>query len=186
MPVAASGPGTVSGNNGFALVCNVVPGDEGRLRVAAFGFALPLSGSGTLFTVTFATAVGVVAGNFSPLNFEGVQFYSNAFPSPPGIPNNPINGSVTLALFTAANVSITGRVSNSAGLPVRNSLVTMTDPNGQVTWAVTNSFGYYHFEDVASQEVYRFNVQAKGYTFVPRTMQVNDNITDLNFVAEPR
>lgn len=48
---------------------------------------------------------------------------------------------------------------------------------------VTNAFGYYHFDEVQSGGTYLLNAQARGYTFTPRVLAVNDELTDLDLTA---
>jgi hypothetical protein len=49
----------------------------------------------------------------------------------------------------------------------------------------TNPLGYYRFEDVEIGETYFFSAEAKGYSFQPRIITVNDAIDDLNFTPMP-
>jgi hypothetical protein len=86
---------------------------------------------------------------------------------------------------TAANVGVSGRVYNSTGRGVAGAIVRMTDQGGNVVYAMTNPFGYYHFEGVASGQDYVVTVTSKQYTFTPRLVSVSDSITDLDFIAEP-
>lgn len=85
----------------------------------------------------------------------------------------------------AANVSITGRVTNSAGLGVFNAWVSITDQGGNTRIAITNPFGYYGFYSVPSGATYTMGVTSKRYTFASRSVQVNGNLTGVNFVAVP-
>jgi hypothetical protein len=82
-------------------------------------------------------------------------------------------------------VSVSGRVTTSGGRGVFNARVSITDSNGNVRMALTNAFGYYRFYDVAAGGTYTIGVLSKRYTFAPRTLQVNDNLTSVDFVAEP-
>lgn len=85
-----------------------------------------------------------------------------------------------------AAVSVSGRVTTSAGgRGVFFARVTITDSNGNVRIAITNPFGYYRFDNLVPGGTYTVAVSAKRYTFTPQTLQVNDNLADVNFVAEP-
>lgn len=86
---------------------------------------------------------------------------------------------------SAANVSVSGRVTTSNGLGVRNAVVTITDSTGVSRSARTGSFGYYRFEGVRSGETYVISVESKRYTFTPRTVNVSDDVNDLDLIAEP-
>ena len=86
----------------------------------------------------------------------------------------------------AANVSVSGRVTNAAGQGLANVRVSMTDSAGASrTGAITSSFGYYSFENVATGGTYTITVLSKRFTFLPRTLVVNDTLTNVDFVPEP-
>ena len=86
----------------------------------------------------------------------------------------------------AAEVSVSGRVTTAAGQGVGNALVSLTDASGNARRSVfTSSFGYYRFDNVAAGGTYTIAVVSKRYNFTPRTLQVNDNLTDVDFMAVP-
>lgn len=80
------------------------------------------------------------------------------------------------------NASVSGRVTNQAGVGLRNVRVSITGDGGTRT-AITSSFGYYRFENVATGETYTVSAAGKGNTFTPQEITVTDNVTGLNFVA---
>lgn len=86
---------------------------------------------------------------------------------------------------TAANVSVSGRVLTAAGQGIRNVRVTLTAPDGSVRTAVTGSFGYYRIDDVETGHTYVFQVASRRYAFSQptRAITVNDELTDIDFVA---
>ncbi|MGB7203798.1 MAG: carboxypeptidase regulatory-like domain-containing protein [Pyrinomonadaceae bacterium] len=86
---------------------------------------------------------------------------------------------------TAANVSISGRVVTANGFSIRNARVTLTGQNGFVRTAQTNSFGYYRLIDIPVGQTYVMDARAKSYSFAPRTLNVNDELTDIDLVASP-
>jgi hypothetical protein len=73
---------------------------------------------------------------------------------------------------------------SAAGKGVAGSQISITDSNGNTRIVVTNPFGYYRFANVATGGTYTIRVLSKRYTFASRTVQVNDNITGIDFVAE--
>jgi hypothetical protein len=86
----------------------------------------------------------------------------------------------------AASVSVGGRVTTASGQGVSNAIVSLTDSGvGGRRTAITNPFGFYRFDNVSSGTSYTIAVISRLYTFTPRTVQVNDNLTDVDFVAEP-
>lgn len=89
------------------------------------------------------------------------------------------------AVTTAASATVAGRVSDSFGNAVRNAQVVLSGSNGMNYFVKTNSFGYYTIENVTSGATYTATVKAKGLTFNPQTVNVNESIDGLNFTAEP-
>lgn len=85
----------------------------------------------------------------------------------------------------AIAVSVSGRVTNSEGQGVGNARVTMTDSSNVSRSAYTSPFGYYTFDNVTAGATYTFGVKSRRYNFAPQTIQVNGNITNLDFVPEP-
>lgn len=86
---------------------------------------------------------------------------------------------------TAAAVSVGGRVMNSAGRGIGNAIVTMTDASGNVRTAMTTSFGYYRFTNVAAGGTYVLTVKAKRLTFSQpsQVLNVDDDNDEINFIG---
>ena len=98
----------------------------------------------------------------------------------------PITVQVQVPSGTLANVSVSGRVMTSSGQGVSNTLVSLTDSSGTFRRsALTSSFGYYRFDNVAAGGTYTIAAVSKRYTFTAQTLQVNDNLTDVDFTALP-
>lgn len=85
---------------------------------------------------------------------------------------------------TAATVAISGRVMSSSGSAIPKAIVYLTDENGNSRRAVTNSFGYYRFEELEAGQTYILGVSAKGYSFSAQVLTVNEDL-EVNFVASP-
>lgn len=85
---------------------------------------------------------------------------------------------------TAAGVSLSGRVLTSNGSGLRNAVISLTDTTGVSRTVTTSAFGYYRFDDVAVGGTYVVSVASKRFTFVPRTLIVVDELSDLDFVAQ--
>lgn len=86
---------------------------------------------------------------------------------------------------TAANATLGGRVTKANGNGIDKARITLTDSSGATKRAITNSSGYYRFEDVPVGQAYVVSVQHKIFRFVPPTIIVNLNESreDLDFVA---
>jgi hypothetical protein len=93
------------------------------------------------------------------------------------------NGTVTILAPTAAASQISGRVLTSDGRGVSKARLTITDQNGEVRSALTSIFGYYRFDDVAAGETYIISAEHKQYRFETKVINVNENLSDINFIA---
>lgn len=85
---------------------------------------------------------------------------------------------------TSASVGVSGMVTNADGRAISRVIVTLTDSQGQTRTAQTNTFGYFRFESIASGQTYTLNAQAKGYSFVPQVVSVEDEIVGLQITAQ--
>lgn len=85
---------------------------------------------------------------------------------------------------SASAVTVGGKVLNAKGRPVRNAMVQMTGPTGQVFTARSNHFGYFNLYGVDAGQTYVFTVSHKQFRFSSEILDVNDSIRDLVFVAE--
>ncbi len=86
---------------------------------------------------------------------------------------------------TAAEVSVSGRVSTASGRGLRNAEVRLVTSDGTVHSARTGNFGYFEFNGITSGQTVVISVRSKQYTFSPQVISLQDNATDLNFVANP-
>ncbi len=84
---------------------------------------------------------------------------------------------------TTPLVTVSGRVVTPTGLGLRNAVVAMTDSQGIRRTATTSSFGIYTFENVRAGETYIIGVASKRYRFAARSLQINDNISNVDFVG---
>ncbi len=97
----------------------------------------------------------------------------------------PITVQIQAPSGPAAAVTLSGRLTTSLGRGVFPARVTVTDSGGNTRIAITNPFGYYRFTNLSAGGMYTITASSKIYTFTPRSMLVNDNITDVDFVAAP-
>lgn len=86
---------------------------------------------------------------------------------------------------TAANATVSGRVVTDTRRGISKAYVTMIDAEGNLRSAVTNPFGYYRFVDVRVGEFYVLSVRHKRWRFETRVVSVNEDLSDLDFVALP-
>jgi hypothetical protein len=86
---------------------------------------------------------------------------------------------------TAAPVSVSGRVVNSRGKGVSGARVAVSKSDGSVIYSMTNSFGYFGVNEINAGETYIFQVTHKQYNFAPQVVNVSEDLTELNFTAQP-
>ncbi len=79
--------------------------------------------------------------------------------------------------------TITGRVTTPGGQNLRNAVVSVIDAAGGRRTATTSSFGIYNFDGIATGAAYTMTVGSKRYRYSPRTLQINANLTDIDFVG---
>lgn len=92
-----------------------------------------------------------------------------------------LKGSIT----TAANSSIMGRALTADGRGIRNAIVSITLPNGEIRTTATGSLGYYVFADLPVGQTYLLTISAKRYRFgePSRFITLDDDVTGVDFVA---
>ena len=80
-------------------------------------------------------------------------------------------------------VQVSGRVTTPDGRGLRNAAVSITDSLGVRRTTTTSSFGFYTFDEVRSGDTYMIGVNSRLYRFASRTLVVNDNLTNVDFVG---
>jgi len=111
----------------------------------------------------------------------------------PGITNATGGDGADIGAFevqaapTAATVSVGGRVMTSEGRGIRNVVIRLTDSEGNVRTAISNSFGYYRFNDVEAGATYILTASGKRFSFSQpsQVLNVNDETEEVNFIANP-
>jgi hypothetical protein len=141
----------------------------GNLPNLANGSTVVLS-AGTITTTSNVAAAPPANGNFTTFINGGTGVLCST------------NGVAVIP--TAASVSISGRVFASSKRGLSNASVYLTDSEGNTRTARTNSFGYYHFEDISAGQTVSLIVVSKRFQFAPRILNLNEEVTQLNFVAE--
>ena len=91
---------------------------------------------------------------------------------------------ITIARYRGdSKVLVAGRVTTPDGRGLRNATVSLTDSLGVRRTATTSSFGLFTFDNVRAGEEYVIGVASKRYRFAPRTLTVNENLTDVDLVG---
>jgi subtilase family serine protease len=138
----------------------------------------------------FVSGTTDLSAEFTGTLGKTYRFYSIARDNAGNVEAAPTAPDATTRILnpTAANVSVGGRVSNSSGGGISRARITMTAPNGAAHTVTTNTFGYYHFDEVPAGGTYIFNIQHSRYRFDPATriVSVIDEIQDIDFQAISR
>lgn len=89
---------------------------------------------------------------------------------------------------TTAQASVGGRAMTENGRGIANAEITLTDADGAIRTARTNSFGYFSFEEVSAGRTYILRVVSKKHVFAEpvRVLSVQQAITDIEFIAADR
>jgi len=93
---------------------------------------------------------------------------------------------ITTTTPSAAPATITGRVTDRYGRGIYGARVQLFDAStGAATVAVTNTFGYYRFSDVAVGDAYVMSVYHSRYIFVngSTSFSLEADLAGVNFVA---
>ncbi len=85
---------------------------------------------------------------------------------------------------TAASASISGRVFAANGHGLRNAIVYLTDAGGNTRMTRTSAFGYYRFDEIEVGQTVIVSVSSKRFQFAPQIVTVNDELTNLDFIAQ--
>jgi len=90
---------------------------------------------------------------------------------------------------SAAHASVSGRAVDSFGYGVGGARITVMDAQtGNLYSAITSPFGYYTVEDLEVGNFYVMTISStKRYQFTDdtRTFTLQDNLTDVDFIANP-
>jgi Concanavalin A-like lectin/glucanases superfamily/Carboxypeptidase regulatory-like domain len=88
---------------------------------------------------------------------------------------------------TAAESSISGRVTTASGRGIRNAVVQINGGNlGETRYARTNPFGFYRISSLDAGQTYILNIASKRYSFAnpTRVITLNEDLTGEDFVSE--
>lgn len=87
------------------------------------------------------------------------------------------------SVITAAGAKVGGRVTNSNGRGIAQTTVTLADSGGVQRKALTNSFGYFVFEDVDAGQTYIVQARNKRYVFPTQVITVTDDLSELEITG---
>ena len=153
-----------------------------------FEYVYALAGSGA-FTGGSSATVGVQSAT------TGTGFTQYSFNSPSLSPGQMISATIAPPLCSSGGVGcittsaaavVSGRVVTTKGQGIQRARVTMSDAAGRLRHTVTNSFGFFRFEEVPVGETYLVSVTARKLSIDSRMVEVISDVSDLTFVGRRR
>ncbi len=150
---------------------NVAPGASSVTESDPFGTGFELIGGNCTETGGVANSSFNVVTRTATINAEVGESIVCTFR----------NGAIPVS---AANGMISGRALNTKGRPISKARVFLTDSSGALRQAITNSFGYYTFEDIPAGETYIIEANHKQYTFSPIVINLTDSLTEANLIGQ--
>ncbi len=166
-----------NGQAGMPYIYTLVP-NNGAFTYSQTGGTLP---NGIALNTMIAPNAVVSLGGTSMMG----GIFNFTVTATDGTNSNVTNYRVQFLAPVAASVTVSGKVMAQDGRGIRNAIVTMTDASGNIRSYRTSSFGYFTFDEVEVGQTYVFQVQSKRFTFAPQAITINDELTELNFTAQP-
>lgn len=146
---------------------------------------------------TVSTMIAAIGTNSDPIrisNSQALGFLGQI--DEISLYNRALSGAEALSIFnsgtagkcfapTAAFVSIGGRAMNSQGRPIAKAQITLQEQGGNVRTALTNPFGYYSFDGIATGTTVMLNAAAKGQEFIEptRVITVHEAVANIDFIT---
>ncbi len=87
---------------------------------------------------------------------------------------------------SAAEVSVSGRITNNSGSGISRVRVSLTKSDGSILTAISNSFGYYRFTNLEVGQTYVLQASSKRFQFQnnPRVISVSDDVLGEDFITD--
>jgi hypothetical protein len=122
-------------------------------------------------------------------NLASINFATRTICTNSGLPSLSPFAIVNGFAPTAAESTISGRVTTASGRGIRNAVVQIFGGNlGETRYIRTNPFGYYRISGLDSGQTYILNVASKQYSFTnpTRVITLNEDLTGEDFVSESK
>lgn len=188
-PAVLSNPTNItvgSGANGAAVTSNDADAASGRLGLLVDKLPTDPFGAGTqqLLTIEFDVAVG--APPTTTIGFGGGPVAAEvADTGAAAVPASFDAAIISLLGPTSAGVQISGRVLTSDGRSVANAAVIVSRTDGAEITVRSSPLGYYRITGLSAGSFYIIEVRAKGLSFEPRGIPLNNDLSEFDLVADP-
>ena len=179
--------GVVAPNNGPLVTGSYEP-TSWTTPVASFPAPAPAGPYNEPGSTVGGTGTQTLFGNFGLSNPNGTWSLYARLQGAAGTGQIAGGWGIEFLVPTAAQASISGRVTTADGVAIRNAEVTVTGNTlVEPLRVTTSSFGYFSFEGLTVGETYVVTVNSRRFTFQAPSQVVSlvDNIANLDFVAEP-
>jgi hypothetical protein len=182
-----------NGNNNLltaTITANTTPPDlSGDQGAQSAGFTASTPVQNVTFTssfISFAGSInrdlGLTFSSVTPVFSLGATFL-NSFTAA-GAGTFASSPPPTFMVPTAATVSVSGQVLAPRGRGLANARVILTDSSGATFSTLTDDFGNYQFSDVVAGETVIIEVKSKLYVFPVQVLNLSEETSGLNFVAQ--
>ncbi len=181
---AVSGTVTCSGSSSIA-----------NLQVTALGFPIGITINGLpnqeiilpagLGRIVLNEQLGTFSGSPAHITVNAIRVELTI----PGVAATTVvfasshSGMQAGAGSTAADASISGRVTDANGRPMGKMNVAVVASDGSVRTVFTSAFGYFNFEGLQAGESYLVTVLGKRHRFESRFVNLGDSVTGVDFTA---
>ncbi len=97
---------------------------------------------------------------------------------------NPIFSAARYVAPAPQTVGFSGRVTELNGASVQNAVITLKSGSEIIAYARTNPFGYFYFQNIATNQTYTIATAAKGKFFYDRSVMIDAATANFLIVGE--
>ena len=173
---------TLTSDISGTTVGNIIGADP-RLDSRGMSF----NGGATRTIALLLNSPAIDKGGQVAVNLSDQRGYSRPYNNPL-IVDGPGGDGSDIGAFEVQQFALTvnGRAIGKAGLSAGNAIVILTNlDTGATRFTLTNPFGYYRFLNVPTGQTYTISLNHKRFVFVPESIVVQGDRTDIDFFAQP-
>ena len=172
---------SLAGGNPDSTVLTTNDTCEGRTGVLVDSMET-LSGN----LLVFSFDVDPNASGETPVRFsDSIAVRSVAGTFAERLPARFNDGSVSIRGNQLPVLEMSGRVLAPDGRGLRNATVVLANENGVFQTVITSTFGYYRFVNLQAGRDYLIAVESKRFSFRPRMVVLTQDVSDMDFEADP-
>ncbi|MCU0239246.1 MAG: carboxypeptidase regulatory-like domain-containing protein [Pyrinomonadaceae bacterium] len=194
-----------SNTRSLKLFEKVDDGADDSIVIGNFNFTD--SASANFWTSAINSTSSLVAGNYRTVDLNGTSTSLNTTFS--GLTPAQANGTWQLCVAdenvfdtgditsatlnvetlspTASNAFIVGKILTKGGRPIARAKVKIVNSsNGETLQTITNNFGKFSFNELATGNLYVLSVEHKQYIFTNQTINLTEDLDSLEIIGTPR